>query len=362
MQIKTSQSGAASWTSILSHLLAGQDLSAEQTAWAMDETMAGRASPVTLTAFLVALRAKGETVGEMRALSDMMLAHAVPFVQADEVRALDIVGTGGDGAHTVNLSTMAAIVAAGAGVTVVKHGNRAASSTSGSADVLEAIGIRLDLSPERVAEVAHECGITFCFAQAFHPSMRHAGPTRRELGVPTAFNFLGPLTNPAQPTYSAVGVGNAVMAPIMAGVFAERGKRAVIFRGDDGLDEVTPATTTTAWWVANGQVTDHVLDPRHVGFELSPAHALRGQDPAYNAQVLRSVCAGEPGAVLDAVLLNAGLALALVNDHRLDVNGAPANDAELHERWDAGIAAARTSVDEGHATRLIHAWVSATQA
>ncbi|MGB3256584.1 MAG: anthranilate phosphoribosyltransferase [Ornithinimicrobium sp.] len=354
--------GSTSWTSLLTHLLDGSDLTAHEAAWAMDETMTGRATPASLAAFLVALRAKGESVGEMRALSDMMLAHAVPFEKADHVRALDIVGTGGDGAHTVNISTMAAIVAAGAGLTVVKHGNRAASSTSGSADVLEALGVRLDLSTERVAHVAHQCGITFCFAQAFHPSMRHAGPTRRELGVPTAFNFLGPLTNPAQPTYSAVGVGAAVMAPIMAGVFAERGKQAVVFRGDDGLDEVTPATTTSLWWVAEGSVTPFVLDPRRVGFDLSPAEALRGQDATFNAGVVRSVCRGDGGPIRDAVLLNAGIAMALVDSHGSTGEGrVPHDEANVHERWADGIRAARAAIDEGRALTLLDDWVRATQ-
>ncbi len=348
------------WPSLIAGLLAGDDLSAAQTAWAMDETMSGRAAPASLAGFLVALRAKGETVGEMTALSDQMLAHAVPFVRADDVQALDIVGTGGDGTHMVNISTMSAIVAAGSGVTVVKHGNRAASSLSGSADVLEAIGVRLDLGPERVAEVAHECGITFCFAQAFHPSMRHAGPTRRELGVPTAFNFLGPLTNPAQPTYSAVGVSAPQMAAIMAGVFASRGKQAIVLRGDDGIDEVSPATTTTAWWVTRGEVTPFVLDPRKVGFDLGSVTELRGGDAVFNASVLHAVCRGESGAALNAVLLNAGIALALVAGGPNGV--APVGDEDLHARWSQGIDLARASIEQGQAERVVTAWIGATQA
>ncbi|MGC1209435.1 MAG: anthranilate phosphoribosyltransferase [Ornithinimicrobium sp.] len=355
-----------SWTLLLRHLLDGRDLSGREAAWAMDETMAGRATPASLAAFLVALRAKGESVEEMRGLSDMMLAHAVSFAKADEVRALDIVGTGGDGSHSVNISTMSAIVAAGAGVTVVKHGNRAASSSSGSADVLEELGVRLDLSAERVAQIAHECGITFCFAQAFHPSMRHAGPTRREIGVPTAFNFLGPLTNPAQPTYSAVGVGDEVMAPIMAGVFADRGKQAVVFRGDDGLDEVTPFTTTSLWWVADGVVAPFVLDPRRVGFDFAPAEALRGQGPSFNAEIVRSVCGGQAGPIRDAVLLNAGIAMALVGDDAAGgfaagARRAPTDEGHVHERWAAGIEAARSAIDSGRAARKLDAWVQATQ-
>ncbi len=347
------------WPGLIADLLASHELSAAQTAWAMDEAMSGRATPAVLAGFLIALRSKGETVGEMVALADRMLIHAVPFERADDVRALDIVGTGGDVAHTVNISTMAAIVAAGTGVTVVKHGNRAASSSSGSADVLEAIGVRLDLGPQRVAEVAHECGITFCFAQAFHPSMRHAGPTRRELGVPTAFNFLGPLTNPAQPTYSAVGVGAAHMAPLMAGVFASRGKQAIVFSGDDGLDEVSPATTTSAWWVTRGEVTPFVLDPRRVGFDLGSVTALRGGDAAFNASVLHAVCRGESGAALDAVVLNAGIALALVAGG--PDGAAPADEDELHTRWARGIELARASIEQGQAVRVVQSWIAATQ-
>lgn len=347
------------WPALITDLLAGQDLSAAHTSWAMNEVMSGKVTPALLAGFLVALRSKGETVGEMVALADQMLAHAVPFERADDVRALDIVGTGGDVAHTVNISTMAAIVAAGTGITVVKHGNRAASSSSGSADVLEAIGVRLDLRPQRVAEIAHECGITFCFAQAFHPSMRHAGPTRRELGVPTAFNFLGPLTNPAQPTYSAVGVGAAHMAPLMAGVFASRAKQAIVFSGDDGLDEVSPATTTTAWWVTRGKVTRFVLDPRRVGFELGSVAQLRGGDAAFNASVLHAVCRGERGAALDAVLLNAGIALALVASG--PGGAAPVDQDELHVLWARGIEEARACIEAGQATRVVQSWVAATQ-
>lgn len=348
------------WQSVVGDLLAGRDLSEEQSGWAMNETMLGRATPVMLTAFLVALRAKGVNVAEMRALSDTMLAHAQPFPAAPQVKALDIVGTGGDLLNTVNISTMSAIVAAGAGVTVVKHGNRAASSLSGSADVLEAIGVRLDLDPDAVSDVALRCGITFCFAAAFHPSMRHAGPIRRELGVPTAFNFLGPLTNPAQPTYSAVGVSAQSMAPVLAGVFAQRGKSAAVFRGDDGLDEVTPATTTSLWWVEGGQITPLTADPRQVGFDYSAVDHLQGRDAQYNAEVLRSVCDGQAGPVRDAVLLNAGLALALSSDRDQPAPTPVRSEADLHQRWAAGIETARDSIDGGAAQRVLHAWVAAT--
>ncbi|MGB5952336.1 MAG: anthranilate phosphoribosyltransferase, partial [Ornithinimicrobium sp.] len=211
-----------------------------------------------------------------------------------------------------------------------------------------------------VSDVALQCGITFCFAAAFHPSMRHAGPTRRELGIPTVFNFLGPLTNPAQPAYSAVGVSARSMAPVLAGVFAERGKSAVVFTGDDGLDEVTPATTTSAWWVEGGQVTPLTADPRQVGFELSGVEHLQGGDAQYNAEVLRDVCSGQTGPVRDAVLLNAGLALALSGTSGEQELAAVENEADLHQRWASGIQAARDSIDTGAAQRVLQAWVRAT--
>src|SRR5690349_9720355 len=228
----------------------------------MGEVMRGEASPVQLAGFLVALRAKGESVDELRGLADVMLAHANPIEVPGP--SLDIVGTGADRAHTVNISTMAAIVIAACGVKVVKHGNRAASSSSGSADVLESLSVNLTLGPARVAEVAAEAGITFCFAQVFHPAMRHAAAARAGLGVGTAFNVLGPLTNPAQPTYAAVGVADPRMAPLIAGVFAGRGKDAAVFRGDDGLDELTLSTTSTVWWVQGGDVTRRTFDPLQV--------------------------------------------------------------------------------------------------
>ncbi|MGI8949166.1 MAG: anthranilate phosphoribosyltransferase [Ornithinimicrobium sp.] len=349
-----------SWPELLTRLLGGQDLSAPDVAWAMDQVMSGEAEPAQLAAFLTALRAKGETVEEMRGLADEMLAHAHRFEVSGS--ALDIVGTGGDRAHTVNISTMSCVVAAAAGVPVVKHGNRAASSRSGAADLLETLGVRLDLTPEQVASVGTRVGITFCFAQAFHPSMRHAAPVRRDLGIPTAFNFLGPLTNPAQPSYAAVGVADARMAPLLAGVFAERGGRAAIFRGDDGLDEVTPATTSTIWWVADGGVTELTLDPVRLGLGPHAVADLVGADADFNAAVARDIFAGAGGAVRDAVLLNAGLALAVVADGEADSALAPPRSAqELHERVEAGAAQAASAIDSGAARDKLAAWVEATQ-
>jgi anthranilate phosphoribosyltransferase len=340
------------WPAIFTMLLSGENLGTAQSTWAMDQIMGGEASPVQVAGFLMALRAKGETVDEMRGMADTMLAHAsrieVPGI------TLDIVGTGGDRAHTVNISTMAALVAAASGVRVVKHGNRAASSSSGSADVLEALGINLALSPSDVAAVVEQAGITFCFAQQFHPSMRHAAVARRDLGIGTAFNFLGPLTNPAQPTYAAVGVADARMAPLMAGVFAGRGKDAAVFRGDDGLDELTISTTSTIWWVRGGGVHEYHLDPESVGLQRHPVEMLRGGDAAHNAQVVWDVFAGASGPVRDAVLLNAGVALALTVPDRGE------SLADFVAALQAGMDLAGAAIDSGAATSVLQRWASAT--
>ena len=318
----------------------------------MNQIMSGDASAVQVAGFLMALRAKGETVEEMRGLADMMLAHASRIEVAGTT--LDIVGTGGDRAHTVNISTMASLVAAASGVRVVKHGNRAASSSSGSADVLEALGINLALQPSDVAAVVEKAGITFCFAQEFHPAMRHAASARRDLGIATAFNFLGPLTNPAQPTYAAVGVADARMAPLMAGVFAGRGKDAAVFRGDDGLDELTISTTSTVWWVRNGAIREYEVDPRSVGLELHPLETLRGADAAYNAQVVRDVFGGAAGPVRDAVVLNAGVALALTTPDR------GVRPADFIAALQAAMGRAAAAIDDGSATSVLQRWVAAT--
>jgi len=346
-----------SWPDVLTALTRGEDLSSGTTSWVMDQVMTGSASDAQLGGFLVALRTKGETAQEMSGLSATMLEHALRF--SVDGPTVDIVGTGGDRAMTVNISTMSAVVMAAAGARVVKHGNRAASSRSGSADMLEALGVRLDLSPERVRQVALEAGITFCFALTFHPSMRYAGAVRRELGIGTAFNFLGPLTNPAQPRYAAVGCADARMAPLMAEVFAARGTEAVVFRGDDGLDEITTATTSRLWWAdADGQVQEQVLDPRLLDLSLHPLESLRGQDAEHNAEVARRLFAGERGAVRDAVLLNAGTALALVEAGESSAH--PRTEEQLHDAVRRGMQRAASALDDGAATRVLERWVAAT--
>lgn len=337
------------WAQLISSLLAGSDLSAQDTAWAMGEMMDDAATPVQIAGFLVALRGKGETVDELHGLVEAMLGRAIRIDVPGP--CVDVVGTGGDRSHTVNVSTMAALVVAGAGHRVVKHGNRAASSSSGAADVLEALGVRLDLPPDRVAALAGEVGITFCFAQLFHPAMRHAAVPRRELGVPTAFNVLGPLTNPAQPSASAVGVADARMAPLVAGVFAGRGREALVFRGDDGLDELTTTGPSTVWWVRQGVVTAETLDPADLGVPRGRVEDLRGEDAEFNAGVARTLLDGGTGPVRDIVLLNAAATLV----------AAGVGQGPLVSRMSTGLDEAARSVDTGAARDVLARWVTASQ-
>ncbi|GAA3694525.1 anthranilate phosphoribosyltransferase [Zhihengliuella alba] len=338
------------WPSILSALLAGQDLAEDDAAWAMGEIMAGNTSDARVAGFLVALRAKGETVDELAGLVASMLQAARPLEIAGE--KLDIVGTGGDRQNTVNISTMAALVCAGAGARVVKHGNRASSSSSGSADVLEALGVRLDVPVESLPRVLDAAGITFCFAQVFHPSMRFAAVPRRELGTATVFNFLGPLTNPADPTASAIGCADTRMAPLIAGVLAARGRRGLVFRGDDGLDELTTTSGNRVWEVRSGEVAESTLDPRELGLGRVTIEDLRGGDSVYNARVVREVLDGSSGPVRDAVVLNAAAGLLAYDD---DAQGP------LQARLESSLRRAEESIDSGAAAGALERWIAATR-
>ncbi|MDO3704538.1 anthranilate phosphoribosyltransferase [Micromonospora sp. C28SCA-DRY-2] len=342
--------GDRTWPHLLNALLRGEELSTADTAWAMGEIMSGAASAAQIAGFAVGLRAKGETSAELAGLVEAMLGRAVQVELPDELRAtaLDVVGTGGDLAHTVNISTMTALVVAGAGVRVVKHGNRAASSSCGTADLLEFLGVPLDLGPEGVARCVTEAGIGFCFAARFHPGMRHAGPVRRELGVPTAFNFLGPLTNPARPRGGAVGCFDLRMAPVMAGVFAARGDSVLVMRGEDGLDEFTTAAPTRVWVAQGGTVREAVLDAVDLGVPRSTLADLRGGDAAYNAEVARRLLAGETGPVRDAVLVNSAAALATQGPL----------DGDLIEALRAGMARAAESIDSGAAAAVLDRWIA----
>ena len=341
----------SSWPQVLTALVSGEDLDADQTAWAMHEILSGEATEAQIAGFAVALRAKGETVEEVEGLVRTMYDHAAPLTVPG--RFVDIVGTGGDRSRTVNISTMAAVVTAGAGVPVVKHGNRAASSASGAADVLEALGVRLDVPSDQIADIAAEAGITFCFAPVFHSSLRHAIPVRRQLGIATTFNFLGPLTNPARPAAQALGVADRRMAPIMAGVLAARGVDALVFRGDDGLDELTTTATSSVWVVDGGSatVTEESFDPAELGIARATAEDLRGADPDHNAKVFTRVLGGEPGPVRDAVLLNAAAGLAAY----------AGSEGSLTERLEAGLTEARESVDTGAAGDVLERWVGVSQ-
>jgi anthranilate phosphoribosyltransferase len=342
------------WPDVLTALLAGDDLSAPWAGWAMGEIMSGNATPVQISAFVVALRAKGETAGEVAALVEVMLAHAVALPVRQP--CLDVVGTGGDRAGTVNVSTMAALVCAGAGARVIKHGNRAASSRAGTADVLEALGIRLDASPEQIAGAVDEVGIGFVFAPAFHPALRHAGPPRREIGVPTVFNVLGPLANPARPGAALIGCADARLAGVVAAAAAAAGQRALVVRGTDGLDEITPAAVTEVWDATGADVVRGLIDPGDFGVHGTVADLLGG-DAEVNARLVREVLdGGRDGrlAVIAAtVTLNAAAALVA-----WDAVLGGATDAPLVDRLQAAWPRAERSLESGAAAGVLDRWIA----
>lgn len=302
------------WKAVLTALTEGGDLTGAQAAAAMGEILRGDATPAQIAAFIVALRMKGETVEEISGMVDAMLAAAEPIDLPFDARdAVDIVGTGGAPTrrvHALNVSTMACFVVAGAGVKVCKHGNRRASSTSGSFDLLEALGVPLDLDGPAVATCVEQAGVGFCFARAFHPAMRFAGPVRAELGVPTVFNFLGPLSNPARVTRQVIGVSDARMAPTVIGVLRARAApRAMVVHGHDGMDELTTTGRSTVHELADGVVRTYELDPTELGIEVVTPDRVKGGDAEDNAELARRVLAGEPGAYRDIVALNAAAGL-----------------------------------------------------
>lgn len=320
----------------------------------MDQVMTGSATPAQIAAFAVAMRMKRPTADEVSELADTMLSHA-RRVPADRIgpEAVDVVGTGGDGANTVNLSTMAAIVVAACGVPVIKHGNRAASSLSGGADTLEALGVRIDLGPDDVARSVADVGIGFCFAPLFHPSFRHASAVRREIGVPTVFNLLGPLANPALPRAGLIGCAWAEMAEVMAGVFAARRSSVLVVHGDDGLDELTTTTTSTIWRVQAGTIERLTFDPAAFGFPRAELGELEGGDAQANAASVRSVLAGDKGPVRDAVVLNAAGALV--------AHAGLSSDAKWLPAWESGLARATEAIDSGAAEQRLSRWARFTQ-
>ncbi|MEL4318282.1 anthranilate phosphoribosyltransferase [Leifsonia sp. YIM 134122] len=343
------------WPNVLASLLRGEDLSVSDASWCMQEIMTGEATDAQIAGFLVALAAKGETVDEIVGFRDAILDNAVSLPVPS--MALDIVGTGGDRFGTVNVSTMSAIIAAASGVPVVKHGNRAASSASGSSDVLAALGLDLTLPADRVAAILAETGITFAFASAFHPGFRHAGPVRAGLGIPTVFNYLGPLCNPARAEANAVGVASLERVPLFVGVYQTRGATALVFRGDDGLDELTTTGHSHVWEVSRGLVTEHDIDPRDLGLPSAKMADLVGGDAAHNAAVVRSLLAGESGPVRDIVLLNAAAGLVAYDL----ANNAALVQTSILERFAAKMAIAAETIDSGAAAAKLDEWIEASR-
>jgi anthranilate phosphoribosyltransferase len=339
-----------SWPALLSALIGGESLTSADAGWAMNEIMSGSATSVQIAGFAVALRAKGESTEEVLGLSATMLDRAAPL--AVEGPVVDTCGTGGDRAATVNISTLAALVVRGAGGRVVKHGNRAASSVCGSADLLEEFGVVIALDPDGVARCVEQCGIGFCFAPVFHPALRHAAAARGELGVATVFNFLGPLANPARPQAQAVGVADERMAAVMAGVLAARGSSSLVFRGTDGLDELSVAAPSRVWVVTEGEVREDRVDPADLGLPPVPPDALRGGDAAHNAAISRRVLGGEPGAVRDAVVLNAAAALVALDGP---------TEAPVTDQLAAASTRAAEALDSGAAAQALADWIETSQ-
>ena len=335
----TSFAAAGGWPRVLGTLTGRGDLPAVEAGAAMREILAGEATPAQIAAFIVALRMKGETAAELSGLLGAMLDASELVALADPSDVIDIVGTGGDRHHSINVSTLSALVVAGAGGRVCKHGNRAASSACGSADLLEALGVVIDLGPEGVARCVERAGIGFCFAPRFHASMRHAGPVRRELGVPTVFNFLGPLANPARARRYVVGVSDPTMAERMAHALADHGaERAWVVYGGDGLDEITTTTSTNVIELRDGDVHPLGVDPTDFGMGKATLDDLRGGDPATNATLARAVLAGDEGHHRDIVVLNAAAGLVV---------------AGRVESMDAGVDEARATIDSGAASAAL---------
>lgn len=346
------------WNSVIGRLCSGEDLTVDQAYGIMDSVMSGELGEIKLSSFLTALRVKGESIDEVRGLADAMQDHARRIEVPTNV--LDIVGTGGDGAHTVNISTMAAIVIASTGIPVVKHGNRAATSACGSADVLEALGISLDLEPDNLAHVLSDAGITFLFANRFHPSMKYAASVRRDLGFPTVFNILGPLTNPAKPTACAIGVSRPEAAEIMAGVFASRGTNALVFSGAErGLDELTTVEPSHLWVAENGEVQRMIIDPvAHLGLEPSSVDDLRGGDALVNSRVVQEMCAGKTGPIRDAVILNA--AAGIVAYRTLGTAERPHDEDAIVTALGSALKVAGEAIDTGETSETLNRWIKSS--
>ncbi|MEE3852412.1 anthranilate phosphoribosyltransferase [Gordonia sp. LSe1-13] len=348
--MSSTDSSAYTWPQILGRVTDGVDLTIDEASWAMNEIMSDAATGAQIAAFGVGVKMKGAAPTELRGLASAMLEHAT---LVDVTRpAVDVVGTGGDRSHTVNISTMTSMVIAAAGVPVVKHGNRAASSKSGGADVLEALGVGISLGPADVARCVDEVNIGFCFAPVFHPAFRFTGPPRKEIGIPTVFNVLGPLTNPARPQSGLIGCAFVDLAPVLARTFADRGNSVLVVRGDDGLDELTTTTTSTVWQVVAGSVTELSLDPADLGIARVELAALQGGDAMVNAGIARDLFAGTRGPVRDAVLLNAAGAIVAF-EQREAMSGA-----QLRDSMGDAMTRAAAVIDNGDVARLLDRWAA----
>lgn len=336
------------WKSILAQLVNGNHLDANESWWFVNDLMNGNANPACVGAVLATQQQLGLTAPEIEGAAKAMVSHAVPLNVSGETT--DIVGTGGDKASTVNLSSMGAVVAAAAGVKIVKHGNRAASSKCGSGDVIETLGVPLDLKPEYVAQIGDEIGITFAFAKTFHPAMRFVGPVRSALGIPCVFNVLGPLTNPANPQHVAIGCADRKLSPLMAQVYANRGQSGMVYTSSEGLDEMAPTGPVSVWLIGDGKVTQAQFDPvTELGIEPVTVEQLRGGEPELNARIFRDFLDGKPVASRSTALLNA--ASAIVADGHL------IQDGSLADKFRQAYALAEQTVDSGKAKDLFDRWV-----
>ncbi len=352
---------AFSWSRILEQLDSNIDMTKAEATWAMEQIMGGEAAEENMAAFLVALRSKGETLEEISGFVDVMLANALPIPISKD--AIDIVGTGGDQLGTVNISTMAAIVAASCGYPVLKHGSRSASGKTGSSEMLEALGINLELSPEQLAQVFKEANIAFFFAPKFHPSLRHVGPTRKKLGIPTTFNFLGPLANPAQPIATALGVANASMAPLLASELASRGRTGLVFRGSDGLDELTTTGPSQIWLVFGGKVSEFTFDPADIGIARAQVSQLIGGESTENAAIAKAMFglntgfSGDKGPIQDIVALNAAAGITAYELSKL----ASLDQFSLLDSLARNYSNALSAMNDGRALAKMHQWVQLSQ-
>lgn len=335
------------WPAVLRSLTQRTDLDRAVAGAAMGQILDGEATPAQIAGFIVALRMKGETAGELTGMVEAMLERATPVVLAEPDGVIDLVGTGGDGSGSINVSTLAALTVAGAGGTVCKHGNRAASSQCGTADLLEALGVAVELGPEGVARCVAEAGMGFCLAPRYHAAMRFAGPPRREMGIPTVFNFIGPLANPARVRRQMTGVSDPAMADRMIDVLADRGaERAMVVFGHDGLDELTVTTSSTVKELRDGEVRTYDLHPRALGLGDATPADLQGGAPEVNAALAREVLAGAEGPKADVVALNAAAGLIV---------------AGVVDDFPSGLELARTSLREGRAASVLDRLVAVSQ-